>query len=93
MRHRNVVRIAVKNNHRAPQTKTPGSFLPGVLLDESQTIGSEVTLNANVEATRVLVLELVEPRSASEPRGQGSRTSELLVEVEPHGLRPRTSGS
>src|SRR5688572_26058267 len=40
--------------------KTPGSFLPGVLLSVSSLSGSEVTLSANVQVHSALVLVLID---------------------------------
>src|ERR1700720_942348 len=48
---------------------------------------SEVTLNANVEAYHILVRETVLRHGLRSRRSrQNSRTSELLVDVEPHGF-------
>src|SRR3981189_1645738 len=44
--------------------------------------GSEVALNANVQADSGLVLELVDSNRLRSRRGEGSRTRELLVEEE-----------
>src|ERR1700752_1634418 len=64
------------------QRKTPGSCLAGGFPDVSSLSGSEVTLSANVQVHRALVLELVhECRLWSRDRQNGS-ACELLVEEE-----------
>src|SRR6266481_754170 len=44
---------------------------------------SEVTLRANLQQERILVLELVDGRGLGSRRAQGRDTREFLVEVEP----------
>ena len=61
------------------QRKTPGSCLPGVLLSVSSLSGSEVTLSANVQEHRALVLVLVERGRLGRRTCQDASTRELLV--------------
>src|ERR1700712_4466317 len=64
------------------QRKTPGSFLPGVLLEEFRRSRSEVTLSANVEGHGALVLELIHGVRLRRIVGQCRSTGELLIQQE-----------
>ena len=71
---------------RWPQRKTPDAFGPEFSCrDLVRRSGSEVALSANVERDRVLVLELIESRSACGAAGvERSGTREPLVETRAH---------
>ena len=71
------------------EKKTPGSFLPGAFLIMISVgrLGSEVALNADVQADSVLVLVLVDRGRLRSSRGQKGRADELLVKMEPHHFR------
>src|SRR6266850_3999557 len=63
--------------------KNPGQFPAGGPFESCQTVGSEVTLGANLQRYRVLVLELVDRRGFRSGGTKNRGTCKLLVEVEP----------